>query len=168
MKRYLVTVLLAAVFIFGVSAGQAKTDGKMVIKEGSKVAFDYTLTVEGKVVDNSEDKGPLEYTHGDGKLIPGLTRQMEGLAVGDEKTVVVAPKEAYGEVDQAALREVPLTSLPKDIKPQPGMQLQATAPSGEVFPVRIAEVKQDSVVMDFNHPLAGKSLTFKVKVVSVK
>lgn len=152
----------------GVNAAQLCVAANVAIKDGSKVAFDYTLTVDGKVVDSSEGKGPLEYTQGEGKLIPGLTKQLAGMCVGDEKTVTVLPQEAYGPSNPAAFREVPVSSLPKDAKPQIGMMLQATSDNGRAFPVRIAEIKKDTVVMDFNHPLAGKTLTFKVKIVSVK
>jgi FKBP-type peptidyl-prolyl cis-trans isomerase SlyD len=140
----------------------------MTIQNGSKVAFEYTLTVDGKVIDSSEGKAPLEYTQGEGKMLPGLARQLEGLKVGDEKNIEVKPEEAYGSPDPAALKEVPITKLPPEIKPEVGMILQGQDKEGRSFPARIAEVKKDSVVMDLNHPLAGKTLFFKVKIVSVK
>jgi len=139
----------------------------MAIKDGSKVAFDYTLTVDGKVMDTSEGRKPMEFTEGDGKIIPGLAKQLIGMRKGEEKTITVAPQEAYGNIDPAAIKEVPLSSFPADIKPQAGMTLAAKSPKGETFPVKVAEVKKDSLMIDFNHPLAGKTLTFKVKVVSV-
>jgi FKBP-type peptidyl-prolyl cis-trans isomerase 2 len=140
----------------------------MAIANGRQVLFDYTLTVDGKIVDSSKDRGPLKYTHGQGDLIPGLTRQLEGMKIGEEKSIVVAPEEAYGAVDPAAFKEVARTTLPKNIDPQVGMFLQVQSPDGKVFPVRISELKKDSVMIDFNHPLAGKKLFFQVKVVSVQ
>lgn len=141
---------------------------EMTIHNGSKVAFDYTLTVDGKVFDSSAGRGPLEYTQGDGKLIPGLTGKLEGMKAGEEKTVEVTPKDAYGMPDPAAIRPVPLSSLPADKKPEAGMTLRAQNSNGQTAIVKIVEVKKDSAVIDFNHPLAGKTLVFKVKIVSVK
>jgi len=159
-------VLLAAVLIGSiVSQGEAE---EMVIHNGSKVAFDYTLTVDGKVFDSSAGRTPLEYTQGDNQLLPGLTKKMEGLKVGEEKSIVIKPEEAYGMPNPAAFKEVPIKSLPADMKPEAGMMLQANDKNGQVFPVKISEVKKDSVIMDLNHPLSGKTLFFKVKIVSIK
>lgn len=165
MKYVCAALVLLAGFMIFTSQGEAAS---MAIKNGSKVTFDYTLTVDGKVVDTSDGKAPLEYTQGDGKLIPGLTKQMEGMKAGDEKTITVKPEEAYGNSDPKAFKEYPLSMLPKEMKPQVGMILQGSDAQGRTFPSRIAEVKKDTVVMDFNHPLAGKTLSFKVKIVSVK
>jgi FKBP-type peptidyl-prolyl cis-trans isomerase SlyD len=137
-----------------------------MIQEGKQVSFDYTLTVEDKIVDTSKEKGPLKYTHGKGEIIPGLEKNLEGLKVGDEKLVIVPPEEAYGQLDPRAFREVEKSSLPQDIKV--GMNLQAQSADGQVFVVKIAEIKNDMVVVDFNHPLAGKTLKFDVKIVSIE
>ncbi|HID93718.1 MAG TPA: hypothetical protein EYP60_06445 [bacterium (Candidatus Stahlbacteria)] len=90
----------------------------MVIQNGSRVWFDYTLTVDGEVVDSSEGRGPLQYTHGEGKIIPGLSRQLEGMRVGEERKIEVLPEEAYGQVNPDAFQEVPRSVLPADLKPQ--------------------------------------------------
>ena len=164
--KYLYAALIVAL---GLMAGGA--EGKaldVAIHNGSKVEFDYALTVDGKVRETSEKAGPLKYTQGDGKLIPGLSRQMEGMRVGDEKMIEVKPDEAYGSPNPNALKEVPLPSLPAGMKPEVGMPLQGRDKNGQVFLVKIVEVKKDSVIMDFNHPLAGKTLLFKVKIVSIK
>ena len=156
-------MLVAGLSIFISQAYAEET----VIHSGSKVAFDYVLTVENKVVDSSQAKGPLEYTQGDVKLIPGLTKQLEGMKVGDEKIVEVKPEEAYGNPDPAGIKEIPLSSIPADIKPEVGLILQMQDQSGQSFPAKITEIKKDSIVIDLNHPLAGKTLTFKVKIVSI-
>lgn len=140
----------------------------MVIAEGSKVSFDYTLTVEGEVVDSSKERKPLEYTQGSGQIIPGLEKELLGLSIGDEKTVAVSPEEGYGEIDSKNFREVPKKSLPSELKPQIGMVLAMQGPSGGAVPVKISDVKEDSVILDLNHPLAGKTLNFEVKIVSVE
>lgn len=141
---------------------------EMAIQNGSKVAFDYVLTVDGKVVDSSQAKGPLEYTQGEAKLIPGLTKQLEGMKAGDEKTFSVKPEDAYGNPDPAGIKEIPLSSVPKDVKPEVGMMLKMQDQSGQSFPAKIIKITESSVVIDLNHPLAGKTLTFKVRIVSVK
>ena len=164
--RHLILFLFMATHLW-LGSLEAKEE-KLAIHNGSRVSFDYTLTVDGAVADSSEQRGPLEYTQGDGKLIPGLARQLEGMRAGEEKTIIVPAQEAYGDFDPEALKEVPLSSLPPDIKPEVGASLQAKNPQGNVYKVRIAEIKKNSAVIDFNHPLAGKTLTFKVKIVSVK
>lgn len=161
-----VYMLLAAILImaWGVRANAEN----MTIHNGSKVAFDYTLTVDGKVLDTSQKRGPMEYTQGDGRLIPGLTRQLEGLRAGDEKMVEVKPEEGYGTVNPAAFKSVPLSALPAGVTPTVGMTFQTKDKNGQAMITRISEVKKDSVIMDFNHPLAGKTLLFTIKIVSVK
>lgn len=137
------------------------------IHDGSKVSFDYVLVVEGKIADSSQTRGPLEYTQGDNTLIPGLTKQMQGMKPGEEKTIEVKPEEAYGNPDPEGIREIPLSSVPKDMKPEVGMVLQMEDQARQTFPARIIELKKDSIVIDLNHPLSGKTLIFKVKVVSI-
>lgn len=167
MKRSLTVLCFVAVLAVAtnVSAGKG---GKGVIEKGRTVSFDYTLTVEGKVVDSSQGRGPFQYTHGQGTIIPGLSKQLEGLHVGDEKAIVVAPNEAYGSVDPKAFQEVPRARLPKELDLHIGTQLQASSPDGRVFVVTVSELKGENVTLNFNHPLAGKTLHFQIKVVSIQ
>ena len=167
MRRISVIVLFSALLF--VAAGMAQAKGAaMTIHNGSKVSFDYTLTVDGKVVDTSQGRGPLEYTQGQGQIIPGLAKELEGLKAGDKKTVVVAPEDAYGPVNPQAFQEVDKSVLKGDQEVKPGMILQVSTPQGQVFPARVAEVKEKTMVLDLNHPLAGKTLMFDVTIVSVK
>jgi FKBP-type peptidyl-prolyl cis-trans isomerase 2 len=162
-------MVLCLGLVFNLSIYDAKAGGgKMVIQDGRQVSFDYTLTVDGEVVDSSKGQGPLRYTHGKGEIIPGLARQLEGLRVGDEKTIEVPPEEAYGAINRQAFREISKASLPAGLEPKVGMYLQMQGPAGQVLPVKIAEVKDNSVVLDLNHPLAGKTLTFQVKIVDIQ
>jgi len=140
----------------------------MGIQMGSQVSFDYTLNVDGKVVETSQNKSPLSYVHGTGQIVPGLEKQLEGLIEGDEKEVIVVPEEAYGPNDPKAIKEVPRSMLPKEAQPQTGMYLQMQSPDGRSFTVKIIEIKEESVMLDFNHPLAGKTLNFKIKIISVQ
>ncbi len=140
----------------------------VVIHDGSKVSFDYVLTVDNKVMDSSQTRGPLEYTQGETVLLPSLTKQMAGMKVGDEKIIVLKPEEAYGNPDPSGIKEVPSSSIPPEVKPQVGMILQMQDKAGQTFPAKVIELKKDSIVIDLNHPLAGKTLNFKVRIVSIK
>jgi len=139
-----------------------------VIGPGKKVTLDYTLTVDNKEVESSVGKQPLSYVAGSRTIIPGLESQLNGMHVNEEKVVNVAPKDAYGDVDPKAFKEFPASSLPKGLEPKVGMVLRATAPDGSQFPAVIYKVDGDKVTLNFNHPLAGKSLTFKVKILKIE
>ncbi|MCF7870248.1 MAG: peptidylprolyl isomerase [Candidatus Omnitrophica bacterium] len=140
----------------------------MTIEKGKTVSFDYTLTVDGEVVDSSKEREPLSYVHGEGKIIPGLASELEGMKAGEQATVKVEPKEAYGEESPKALKEIAKSSLPQGLEPKAGMMLQMQGPQGQAVPVKVKEVKDEAVVLDLNHPLAGKTLSFDVTVVSVE
>ena len=138
------------------------------IQDNLDIGLEYTLTVEGSVVDTTDGRGPFHYVHGQGQLIPGLERELTGLHVGDSKEVAVRPADGYGEIDPAAFVEVPKEQLPKDMAPTAGMVLQGVNSDGRNFRAKINEVKDASVVLDLNHPLAGKTLNFQVKVTDIK
>jgi FKBP-type peptidyl-prolyl cis-trans isomerase 2 len=140
----------------------------MAIENGKKVSFHYTLTVDEQVIQSSEGQNPLAYTHGSGEIIPGLASELEGMNEGQEKSVLVKAENAYGEVNPEAFKELPRSSLPDGLEPQKDMTLQAQSPEGKQVLVRISDVKEDSIVIDLNHPLAGKDLKFDVKVVSIE
>ena len=137
------------------------------IQAGSTVQFDYTLTVDGKVVDSSQGREPLRYVQGQGQIIPGLERQMAGLHAGDKRHFTVAPEEGYGAADPKAVMDVPRTQLPPEITPHVGQVLQGTGKDGQHFQAVIRTVGSESVQLDLNHPLAGKTLQFDVAVVTV-
>ena len=138
-----------------------------MIGEGSKVKMHYTLTVAGEFADSSEGKDPLEYTQGQKMIIPGLESQLEGLTTGTEKKVIVMPEDGYGQVNPKLIVEIPTANLGTEITPQLGMVLQMTTPDGQNVPGVITEVKDDTVVINFNHPLAGQVLQFDIKIVEV-
>lgn len=139
-----------------------------VVATGKLVKVDYTLTVNEEQIETSVGKEPLAFTIGDKSIIPGLESQLMGMHEGEEKVVIVEPKDAYGDIDEKAVKEFPKSSMPKEVEPKVGMVLQAQAPDGEEFPAVVKEVKGDQVVLDFNHPLAGKKLKFQVKVISIQ
>lgn len=167
MRRLVVTLCLGLGFTSVICNVKAGGDG-VSIQEGKKVSFNYTLTVEGEVIDSSDGREPFEYTHGKGQIIPGLSKQLTGLRVGDEKVIKIPPEEGYGQINPEAIHEVPLTSLPADLDPEVGMYLQMQGPDGQSMPVKVTELKEETIVLDLNHPLAGKTLTFQVKVLSIE
>ncbi len=141
----------------------------MNVAKGTVVSLDYSLHLgDGKAIDQSEPGEPLVYLHGEGQIVPGLESALEGLSVGERKEVVVAPREGYGEHDPRGLQEVPRGAFPAEFDPKVGMELTAEGPQGEPVPFSIREVKPEAVVIDLNHPLAGKTLHFDVTVREVR
>jgi FKBP-type peptidyl-prolyl cis-trans isomerase SlyD len=141
----------------------------MKIANGNVVGIDYSLHLgDGKVVDASAPGEPLTYLHGEGQIVPGLESALEGLDVGDRKQVVVAPAEGYGDHDPRGMQEVPRSAFPPGFDAQVGMELTAEGPSGEPVPFSIREVRPETVLIDLNHPLAGKTLHFEVTVREVR
>ncbi len=132
------------------------------------VSIDYTLTVEGQVVDTTEGDEPLNFLQGHQNIIPGLERELAGMMIGDSKKVVVTPAEAYGEVDPDNIIDVPRSEFPEEIPLEPGTELEVKNSDGEVLSATINQVNDDTVKLDFNHPLAGKELTFDVTVVDLR
>ena len=137
------------------------------VQENMDVSMEYTLTADGVVVDSTEGKEPFHYIHGKGQIIPGLERQLTGLHVGDNKEVIVKPEDGYGKLDPSALIEVPKEQLPTDVSPTVGMVLRGVNPDGHNFRAIVKEVKDKTVMLDLNHPLAGKTLTFKIKIMGI-
>lgn len=138
-------------------------------KEGAKVKVNYTGKLDsGEVFDTSADREPLEFVLGQGQIIPGFEKAVVGMHPGESKTVKVEPAEAYGERAEERVFDVPRQELPEDIEPQVGQRLQVRHPEGESFVVAIAEVTEDHVKLDANHPLAGKDLTFEIELMEVE
>ncbi len=138
-----------------------------MIQDGSRVKLHYTLTVDGETIDSSEGKEPLEYEHNRGQIIPGLEAQLAGLNPGDRKEVVVEPAQGYGERDPEAVQEVPKAAFADGVEDlEPGVVVSGQS-GDNVFRATVVAVKEETVELDFNHPLAGKTLHFNVEVVSV-
>ena len=138
-----------------------------MITNGSVVRFEYTVSDEnGEVLQSNKGKEPVTYTHGRHEIIPGLEKALSEMEVNQEKSIHVSPEEAYGEMDPKGFKEVPKSDLPLS-DPKVGTPLSARGPQGEEVLIHIREVKPESVVLDFNHPLAGKRLNFDIKVLGV-
>ena len=140
----------------------------MTIKKGSKVKVEYTGTLDdGTVFDTSEKHGkPLEFEVGANQIIPGFEKAIVEMKKGEEKKIKLSPKEAYGDNNPELVKKIPRDKLPKE-ELKPGMMLLMGLPDGQQMPVKIIEVGEKEVTLDLNHPLAGKTLNFKIKVVDV-
>jgi len=132
------------------------------------VSIEYTLTVDGELIDSSEGEGPLDYLHGHANIIPGLEKELTGMSIGDSKKVKVAPAEAYGELDEEAVIEIPRDEFPEDVPLEPGIELEITDDEGDTMFAQIVEIGDDNILLDTNHPLAGKTLHFDVKVTGLR
>ena len=138
------------------------------IKEGDTVKVHYTGKVsDGTVFDSSKEREPLEFTVGEGKLIPGFEKAVVGMNPGDTTTVNIPTEEAYGEKRDDMVVDVERNQIPDDIDPEVGQQLQIQQKDGGAIPVVITNVTDESVKLDANHPLAGQELTFEIEVVEV-
>lgn len=150
---------------------QAETaDGatKLVVSNGKQVSLEYTLKLNDKdVVESNVGGEPMTYVHGREEIVPGLEKALEGMSVGDKKHIAVKPADAYGEVDQKAIQEVKKSLVPEHAW-KVGAELEARGPEGQSLFPHVTEVKADSVVLDFNHPLAGKTLYFDVKILDIR
>jgi len=138
-----------------------------VVESGKTVKVHYKGTLDdGSVFDSSEGKDPLEFKVGSGQVIPGFDAAVQEMEAGDTKTVKIASDQAYGDLRDDMIASVPKDQMPTDITPEAGQMLQIKTPQG-MIPVRVSEVKEDSVTIDANHPLAGQDLTFELTLVEV-
>jgi FKBP-type peptidyl-prolyl cis-trans isomerase 2 len=145
---------------------------KMTIQNGSKIKLDYEGKLEdGTVFDSSKKQdqhAPLEFVVGENKVIPGFEKGIMGMEKDQEKEIVLEPKDAYGERNELMVQKIPKEKLPSEIKPEKGMVLALKAPDGRQIPVPVINVSEKDITLDMNHPLAGKKLIFKVKILEVQ
>lgn len=139
----------------------------MTVTQGKEVAIEYTLKLEDQtVVDSNVGDTPLTYLHGSHQIVSGLEKALEGMKVGESKKVKVNPEEGYGPIDQAAFMEADKKLIPEDALKVDTL-LQGQDRNGHVFTARVAEIRDQTVVLDLNHPLAGKTLYFDVRVLNI-
>ena len=138
------------------------------VQDGQVVLMEYTLRVDGEILDSSSGHEPLEFLQGAGNIIPGLEQELYGMAIGESKQVVVQPEDGYGVIDAEAFVEVPRDQFPSDIPMEEGVEIQVTDENGTPMNARIDSISDDTVTLDFNHPLAGKELTFDAKIVGLR
>jgi len=138
------------------------------VKGGDKVKVHYHGKLRsGETFDSSEGREPLEFTVGSGQVIKGFDEGVMGMNVGDKRTVEITPEDAYGEKEEERIIEFPKTQFPPDMKPEVGMQLMMNDGEGQSLPVVVTEVKEETVSLDANHPLAGQHLIFDIELVEV-
>lgn len=144
------------------------------IADNIVVTMDYELRIDGEVVDTSEDGDPIVFLQGAGQIIPGLEKAIYGLTAGDKKSVTVAPEDGYGEIDPDSIVEVPKDEFPEDFPLELGVEITVNTEDEddesleEEMEATIVAINEDTVTLDFNHPLAGKSLNFDVKILEVR
>lgn len=139
------------------------------VKANDTVRVHYTgKLTDGQVFDSSREREPLEVQLGQGSLIPGFEKGLVDMEVNEKKTITIPKEEAYGEVNKELFQSIPNSELPDNIKPEVGMGLVARGQDGSERQLRVAEVHDDSIVVDANHPLAGKDLIFDLEVVEIK
>jgi len=150
------------------AAAAEKPKDNRVVKDGMMVSLDYTLKgTDGKVIETNKGRDPLKYIHGQKMMIPGLEKELTGMKVGGEKHVTVKPEDGYGKVNPNAVQEIPKEKIPPNAL-KVGAVLAAKSPEGMVVPMTVRQIKEKTVVMDMNHPMAGKTLVFDIKVVDIQ
>jgi peptidylprolyl isomerase len=138
------------------------------VKSGDTVKVHYTGKLEdGTQFDSSAGGDPLEFEVGSGQVISGFDKAVEGMSVGDSCSVDIQPEEAYGPRQDQMVQEVPKSALPDDLNPKEGMALQARGQDGQVINLTVTSVEDDSITVDGNHPLAGKTLNFDIELVEI-
>ncbi len=165
LSRYLKfkLVSLLALVVLVTPPVMAKEDSAMV-EDGKQVSFTYTLTIEDEIIESNTGREPLVYIQGSDQILTALEAELEGMTAGDQKTVDLDAANGYGEVNDEAFQEIPLEQLPEEARVV-GAMLQAQGFPG---PLRVSEIKEDVALLDFNHPLAGKDLSFDITIVAVE
>ena len=140
----------------------------MTAKQGDSVKVHYHGTLnDGTVFDSTYEESPLDFTIGEGEIIPGFEQAVEGMDEGEKKNITVEPENAYGEYNERGVVQVPRENLPEDIQPEKGMMLQLNTPEDQVVYVTVTEIEEENVTLDANHPLAGKTLNFDIELLQV-
>ncbi len=142
---------------------------KQIVERGMVVSLEYSLHIDEELVESTEDEGPIEFLQGYQEIIPGLEKAVAGMSVGQSKEVIVEPEDGYGEYDDDAVEEVPLDIFPDDMDLSLGMPVELyDEEADETVEGYVSEVRTDTVLVDLNHPLAGETLTFRIKVIGLR
>lgn len=138
------------------------------IRDGLVVSLAYTLTADGETIETSTSEEPLDYLHGAENIVPGLEAALNGKRVGDQFSVTLQPADAYGDYDDDDVETIPLSDLPDAETLEEGMVVVMEDEEGYLFDAIIREIGKETVVLDFNPPLAGKTITYDVQVVAMR
>lgn len=140
-----------------------------VVKKGDTISVNYTgRFIDGKVFDSSDGRSPLKFTVGEGQLVRGFDNAVVGMQTGEKKTVTIAPAEGYGEYIDEKLLDIPKANIPDDMDLKNGMHVQLADQEGRAVPAVVAEVVDEAIRLDLNHPLAGKTLIFDIEIVEIE
>ena len=165
LNSYLRAWVVASFFMLTFPTAEAQQVDSSIIENGSSVAIEYTLSLEdGSVVGSNVGQEPLTYTQGGKQILPALEEALTGMRAGDEKQVTLSADDAYGQVREDAFREVPLEQIPEEARHVDALLSVPGRPGN----IRVHEVRDSTVVLDFNHPLAGHDLTFDIRIMSVE
>ncbi len=138
-----------------------------MIEAGKTVKVHYKGTLDdGSVFDSSEGRDPIEFEMGSGALIPGFEAAVAEMNIDETRSVTIPSAEAYGDLNEDMVGDIPRSNLPDDIEPEVGMVLSMHAPDGEM-PVRVVAVDEENLTLDANHPLAGQNLTFELTLIEI-
>ena len=138
------------------------------VQDDVVVSMEYTLHVDGELLDSSEGQAPLQFLAGHGNIISGLESEMKGMKIGDSKDVIIQPADGYGEFDDEAFMNVSRDQFPKDMELTEGVELTVRDDEGNARYARVDNIEGEVVTLNFNHPLAGDELHFHVKVVAIR
>ena len=146
---------------------EPNNEESIVIENGQSISIEYTLKLDdGTTVDTNVGEEPLTYTQGGSEILPALETALLGHAVGDTKEVKLTAEEGYGPINTEAYQEVELDMVPEDARTV-GMMLVATDPEGQQQPIKVREIREETIILDFNHPLAGETLNFEIKILGI-
>jgi FKBP-type peptidyl-prolyl cis-trans isomerase SlyD len=143
-------------------------DKEIVVKDEMVVSMEYTLRVDGEIIERSEQGEPIQFIQGIGQVVPGLEDALYGMQVGEGKKVTIPPEEGYGEIDEDAVAEIPADDFPDDIPLEPGVGLILKDDEGDEQEAYILDVDDGMVYLSLNHPLAGEELEFEIKVIGLR
>jgi len=145
-----------------------KNEEPAQIDDDVVVSMAYVLTVDGEVIDSTEEGESLQFIQGYGSIIPGLEQALYGMAAGDHKKIMVPAQDAYGDYDLEQIISIPMSEFPEDLRLEPGMELEMNDKKGGIVYARVVSIGKSRVKMDFNHPLAGVDLYFDISILSLR
>ena len=143
------------------------SDSELLVSRDMVVKLVYQLTVDGETLGNC-NPDPIVYIHGHEQIIPGFEKAVSGLKTGDVKTFVVSPEDGYGYREEDAVIVMPREEYPSDLPLELGMELQMVNDDGEELPAWLTDISQENITVDFNHPLANRTLNFEVQILAVR
>lgn len=168
---FIIVLSLSSIYLIGnntIKADEKSDKSSLKISKGYKVLLEYTAKLENdSIVDTTVGNEPLTYIHGISKLMPGLQKELEGMKIGETKQIIVKPEDAYGKVETKGFIEVKKSQVPIE-KLKLGSQLETKDEAGRVVYSIVKEIREKTVLLDFNHPLAGKTMYFDVKVIDIE